>query len=158
MTKRFTVGQLARETGIAVGTVRHYEKIGLLPPAARSKGNQRLFDDAARRRLGFVRHARDLGFSLEATRDLLDLADHPDRPCDRVDVIARRHLADVEARIARLEGLRRELVRMVEGCADTNRGGAVAECRVIETLADHSHCSGDHEGEIGTFAPKASTR
>ncbi len=154
MTERFTVGQLARETGIAVGTVRHYEKIGLLPPAARSEGNQRLFDAAARRRLGFLRHARDLGFSLDATRELLDLADHPDRPCDRADVIARRHLADVETRIARLEGLRRELVRMVESCAHANEGGAVAECSVIETLADHAHCTSDHEGEKGGVARK----
>ena len=146
MTERFTVGQLARETGIAVGTVRHYEKIGLLPPAARSEGNQRLFSEAARRRLGFLRHARDLGFPLDAVRELLDLADHPDRPCDLADVIARRHLADVEGRIARLEGLRRELVRMVEGCAHANEGGAVAECRVIETLADHAHCASDHGG------------
>ena len=140
MTERFTVGQLARETGIAVGTVRNYEKIGLLPLAARSEGNQRLFDEAARRRLGFLRHARDLGFSLDATRELLDLADHPERPCDRADVIARRHLADVESRIARLEGLRRELIRMVDGCAV----GAVSECRVIEILADHAHCLNDH--------------
>ena len=69
-----------------------------------------------------------------------------DRPCDRADVIARRHLADVEGRITRLEGLRRELVRMVEGCAHANEGGAVAECRVIETLANHAHCVGEHGG------------
>lgn len=145
MAQRFTVGQLARETGIAVGTVRHYEKIGLLPPAARSEGNQRLFDEAARRRLGFLRHARDLGFSLDATRELLHLADQPERPCDRADVIARRHLADVETRIARLERLRNELVRMVEGCTHANEGGVVAQCRVLETLADHAHCAGEHE-------------
>ena len=142
MSRQFTVGQLARETGIAVGTVRHYERIGLLPPAGRSAGNQRLFDERARRRLGFVRHARDLGFSLDATRELLDLADQPERPCGGADAIARRHLADVERRIARLEGLRRELLRMIEGCDE----GAVAECHVIETLADHAHCLGDHAG------------
>lgn len=142
MSRQFTVGQLAREIGIAVGTVRHYERIGLLPPAARSDGNQRLFDEQARRRLGFVRHARDLGFSLDAVRELLELANQPEAPCDRADVIARRHLAGVEHRIARLEGLRRELIRMVEGCT----AGAVAECRVIETLADHVHCLNDHAG------------
>ncbi len=140
MTERFTVGQLARETGIAVGTVRHYERIGLLPPAARSAGNQRLFDQAARRRLSFLRHARELGFPLDAVRELLDLADHPERPCDRANVIAERQLGDVERRIARLEGLRQELTRMVEGCAT----GTVADCRVIETLADHAHCQQDH--------------
>lgn len=153
MTKRFTVGQLARETGIAVGTVRHYERIGLLPPAARSAGNQRLFDEAARRRLGFVRHARDLGFSLDATREFLELADHPDRACDRADVIARRHLADVERRIDRLEGLRHELNRMLEGCSE----GVVAECRVIETLADHAHCMDDHAG-LNTTVPEVESR
>ncbi len=140
MTKAYTVGQLARETGIAVGTVRHYERIGLLPPADRSVGNQRRFDERARRRLNFVRHARDLGFPLDAIRDLLELGDRPDQPCDRADVIARHHLADVERRIARLEGLRRELARMVELCS----AGSVAECHVMETLADHGRCVEGH--------------
>ncbi|WP_299822000.1 helix-turn-helix domain-containing protein [uncultured Jannaschia sp.] len=142
MRGQFTVGQLARETGIAVGTVRYYERIGLLPPADRSVGNQRLFDGGARRRLGFVRHARDLGFPLDAIRELLDLADHPERSCEGADAIARRHLTDVERRIVRLEGLRRELRRMIEDCNE----GTVAHCHVIETLADHAHCLDDHAG------------
>src|SRR5215203_2558375 len=109
MAEWFTIGHLAREAGTKVQTVRYYEQIGLLPPAPRSEGNQRLYDDRARRRLAFIRHARELGFPLEAVRELLELADHPERPCDRADVIARRQLEPVQHRITRLEALRSEL-------------------------------------------------
>ena len=139
----FTIGHLAREAGIKVQTVRYYEQIGLLPRATRSAGNQRLFDEAARDRLAFVRHARELGFSLEAVRELLELSDHPERPCDRADAIARRQLEAVERRIARLEALRAELGRMLAQCSP----GTVAECRVIETLSDHALCAGEHPKE-----------
>ena len=87
-----TIGDVARATGTKVQTVRYYEELGLLPPAPRSSGNQRLYDDAAQKRLSFIRHARDLGFSLEAVRDLLRLADHPEQPCAEADAIAARQL------------------------------------------------------------------
>jgi len=144
MARRRTIGAIARETGTKVQTVRYYEQIGLLPPAPRTEGNQRLYDAATVRRLAFVRHARALGFPLEAVRELLRLADHPEEPCAEADVIARRQLEAVERRIARLQSLRSELARMLEHC----EGGAVAHCRVIETLADHGLCATEaHEGE-----------
>jgi DNA-binding transcriptional MerR regulator len=150
MGERFTIGHLAREAGIKVQTVRYYEQQGLLPPAPRSAGNQRLYDDRVRRRLTFIRHARELGFPLEAVRELLELADRPDRPCDRADEIARRQLEAVERRIARLEALRTELSRMIAHCAT----GSVADCRVIETLSDHSLCLADHPtAEDGLVSP-----
>ena len=68
-----TIGNLGKATGVKVPTIRYYEQIGLLPPPIRSDGNQRLYDDRARERLAFVRHARDLGFPLEAIRELLPI-------------------------------------------------------------------------------------
>jgi Cu(I)-responsive transcriptional regulator len=136
-----TIGDVARATGTKVQTVRYYEELGLLPPAPRSSGNQRLYDDAAQKRLSFIRHARDLGFSLEAVRDLLRLADHPEQPCAEADAIAARQLEAVNHRIDRLKSLRRELQHMVANCG----GDSVAQCRVIETLDDHSLCiEADH--------------
>lgn len=134
--RAISIGRLAAATGTKVETIRYYERIGLLPTPERNAGNQRLYGEAARRRLSFLRHARDLGFSLAAIRELLRLTDQPDQPCAAIDRIARSHLTSVRRRLAQLRSLEAELERMVEQC----RGGAVAECRVIESLADHRHC------------------
>ncbi|WP_347265906.1 helix-turn-helix domain-containing protein [Paracoccus sp. (in: a-proteobacteria)] len=136
-----TIGKLGRSTGVKVPTIRYYEQIGLLPPPERSTGNQRLYPAAAQLRLSFIRHARDLGFPLESIRELLGLADQPADSCAAADEIARRQLAAVEARIARLTSLRGELQRMLAQCAC----GTIAECRVIEVLGNHALCAHEHE-------------
>lgn len=148
----FTIGHLARRTGVKVPTIRYYERIGLMPAPERSTGNQRLYTDAHADRLGFLRHARELGFSLDAIRTLLELSDNPDAPCETADAIARARLEEVESRITRLESLKTELQRMLGRCAH----GRAADCRVIEVLAaaDHAHCAtGDH----GTDAPPSAS-
>jgi DNA-binding transcriptional MerR regulator len=120
-------------------TIRFYEAEGLLPAGGRTDGGHRVFGQAHLRRLGFIRHARELGFGMEDIRELLRLADAaPDAPCKGADVIARRHLASVRTRIARLRSLEAELERMTD-C----HTGCVGECRVIEVLADatHGHCA-----------------
>ncbi|ETD79825.1 MerR family transcriptional regulator [Rhodobacter capsulatus] len=137
-----SIGRLSQETGVKVPTIRYYEQIGLMPAAERSTGNQRLYGAAARRRLSFIRHARDLGFPLEAIRDLLGLTDQPDQPCTAVDAIARAQLTTIRSRIARLQALEDELVRMIGHCTH----GRIAECRVIEVLGDHGLCAHDHHG------------
>mgnify|MGYP002130705687 CR=1 FL=1 len=76
-----TIGKLGASTGVKVPTIRYYEQIGLLPEAERSAGNQRLYSQKALELLAFIRHARDLGFTLEAIRDLLSLSDQPGQPC-----------------------------------------------------------------------------
>lgn len=135
------IGTLAKRTGTKVQTIRYYEQIGLLPEPGRTEGGQRRYDDADLDRLAFIRHARQLGFTLEAIRELLDLSDNPGRPCADVDRIAQRQLKEVEARISRLKALRKELRRMLRECGrDT-----VSDCRVLEVLRDHSACLADHE-------------
>jgi len=136
-----TIGKLAAETGVKVPTVRYYEQIGLLPPPERSSGNQRLYGPLARQRLAFIRHARALGFPLDAIRDLLSLSDRPDPPCSAADAIAKAQLAAVQARITQLKALEQELQRMVAQCAH----GTIADCRVIEVLGDHGQCAHDHD-------------
>ncbi|PKP69120.1 MAG: MerR family transcriptional regulator, partial [Alphaproteobacteria bacterium HGW-Alphaproteobacteria-5] len=112
-----TIGSLANKTGTKVQTIRYYEQIGLMPEPGRTEGGQRRYGDDELDRLAFIRHARQLGFSLEAIRELLDLSDHPHRPCLEADAIARRQLKQVEQRLARLEALRTELQRMVHECS-----------------------------------------
>jgi len=135
-----TIGTLAKQTGTKVQTIRYYEEIGLMPAPERTEGGQRRYGAAALDRLAFIRHARDLGFGLDAIRELLSLSDRPDRPCADVDAIARRHLSDVERRIARLETLRLELGRMLAQC----NAGCVSDCRVLEVLRDHAECLTEH--------------
>lgn len=140
MSQNMPIGQLSRATGVKVPTVRYYEQIGLLAAPPRTQGNRRLYSANDVRRLAFIRHARELGFEIEAIRTLLTLQDDPHQSCTAADTIARARLRDVEQRIASLQSLKSELERMVEGCSH----GQVAECRVIEVLADHDQCLHEH--------------
>ena len=135
-----TIGKLGKSAHVKVPTIRYYEQIGLLPEAERSAGNQRLYSQKSRERLTFIRHARELGFPLDAIRDLLSLSDQPDQSCAAADAIASVQLAAVQARITRLTALKIELERMLVQCA----GGVIADCRVIEVLGDHTKCHEDH--------------
>ena len=124
----------------SIETIRYYERIGLLPAPARTDANYRSYGDAHRARLRFVRHSRELGFTIDEIRSLLDLSDHPERDCADADRIASAHLEQVEAKIAQLSALRDELTRIVGRC----RGGLAGDCRVIEALGDHGQCGGAH--------------
>jgi DNA-binding transcriptional MerR regulator len=134
------IGALAKAVGANIETIRYYERIGLLPAAGRTAANYRDYGAAHRERLAFVRHARELGFSIADIRSLLDLSDQPERDCVEADQIASQHLAQVEIKIAQLSALRDELARMIHAC----RGGSAAECRVIEVLSDHAQCTAAH--------------
>jgi DNA-binding transcriptional MerR regulator len=137
MMQGVPIGEAARQSGVKVPTIRYYEQIGLLPAPVRSAANRRHYGDADLRRLVFIRHARALGFEIDAIRTLLTLQDNPSQPCATADVIAKARLAEVDQRINSLVALKAELELMVEGCSH----GHVAECRVIEVLADHGKCA-----------------
>ena len=132
----YSIGALASQTGYAVQTLRYFEQIGLMPEAPRTAGGQRRYGKKELRRLLFIRHARDLGFETDAVRSLLQLAGHPDAPCSAANAIAADHLKAIDDKIARLQAMREELARMVAACT----GGSIAECRVIDVLADHGKC------------------
>ena len=136
MSPSLTIGRIAAAADCKVRTVRYYEQIGLLSPPSRSDGNQRLYREEDASRLSFIRHARELGFSIDAIRDLLGLADDPEQSCAAVDSVARAQLAHVERSIAHLQAMKVELERMLKQCG----GGNVSTCRIIEVLADHSQC------------------
>ena len=125
------IGDLSRHAGVNIETIRYYERISVLPVPARQENGRRSYTEVDARRLGFVRHARELGFDLAAVRALLALQEQPQASCEDASRIAQAQLAEVESRIARLLNLREELSRMVKECGR----GVVAECRVIEALA-----------------------
>jgi len=133
------IGDLARFTGTKIPTIRYYEEINVMPRTERAANNRRIYTKKHLERLTFIRHCRDLGFSLNEVRALLGFADHPAQSSAKVDNIARNHLQDVEQKIAALSILKSELDRMINQC----EGGTIAKCRIIEVLADHSLCK-DH--------------
>ena len=141
-----SIGKLSAATGVKVPTIRYYEEIGLLPEAERSSGNQRLYGVKAQERLAFIRHSRQLGFSLDDIRELLSLADRPDMSCAAADVIATHQLVSVRDRITRLQNLQQELERMLTQCAQ----GTISDCKVIEALGNHECCLHAHHGEVSS--------
>ncbi|MFZ5672785.1 MAG: MerR family transcriptional regulator [Pseudomonadota bacterium] len=136
----FTIGKLSEATDTKVQTIRYYESIGLMAPFTRTEGGHRLYGVEDRKRLTFIRHARELGFSIDAIRELLSLSDNPQTSCERADDIASRQLDEVEQRLKRLRALQKELKRMVSECGH----GRVSDCRVIEVLSDHRLCQTSH--------------
>lgn len=137
----FSIGSLSKQTSVKVPTIRYYEQIGLLAPAGRTEGNQRRYGKEALQRLRFIKHARELGFSIETIQTLIELNNHPDRSCAEATTIAREQLNDVRERIASLVRLESELLRISNGCKGA---GVVSDCYVLASLADHEHCDTKH--------------
>lgn len=135
----FSIGELSKRAGVKIPTIRYYEQMGLIAAPARSEGNQRRYSKEGLNRLSFIRHSRELGFSIDDIRELLDLSQHPEKPCDDAHNMAARRLEDVRSRIAKLRRLERELERISSCDADS-----IAHCAVIETLADHGLCETEH--------------
>lgn len=127
----FQIGALSDRSGVNIETIRYYERAGLLPKPARSGGGFRVYRPEDADRLGFIRRARDLGFSLDEVRRLLDLADQNSRSCRRVQEIAQDHLADVRAKLADLRRMERVLADMAEACAEDT----MPDCPLLATLA-----------------------
>jgi DNA-binding transcriptional MerR regulator len=144
VTQAYSIGDLARATGVKPTTIRWYEQEGWLPPPGRTEGGHRVYGPSHLRRLGFIRHARELGFESAAIRALLDLADRPEDDCATAHALASDQIRQIDARMRRLAALRSELERMARSC----EGGVVCECRIVETLADfaHGHCADPTHG------------
>jgi len=127
---RLTIGTLSRETGCNIETIRYYERIGLLRAPPRSAGGHRIYDRDDIRRLGFVRRARELGFSLDDVRVILGLVDGGGLTCAEVKSVTVEHLEDVEAKIRDLQTIAGVLRDMAARCD----GGETPHCPIIEAL------------------------
>lgn len=150
-----SIGILARESGTSVQTVRYYESRGLLPAPPRTEGGQRRYGRIHRDRLAFIRHAREMGFSLDAIGELLRLSSQDNASCSPVDRIAREQLALVDRRIEQLCALRETLSQMVEHCD----GESMTSCRILEALGPSTDISASgKDGTIGTHAGKFPTK
>jgi len=137
----FSIGQLSDRSGIKVPTLRYYEDIGLIEPPHRSEGNQRRYEPATLERVNFIRHGRDLGFSIDAIRELIKLSKSPEMPCTDAHHIANAHLLEIQQKIARLSNLQLELDRI----AALGDKGRIGDCKILEALNDHKYCKTEHE-------------
>jgi len=126
----YRIGELARQTGCKVETIRFYESVGLLPLPVRGSSGHRLYADADRRRLVFIRRARDLGFSMDDVRALMDLSENGERSAVDGCGLARTHLEQVRAKITALRAMEKVLQRISDDCTDKTR------CRLLELFSN----------------------
>ena len=122
---------LARATGCNLETIRYYESIRIMPDPPRSARNYRTYDQSHVARLRFVMRARDLGFTLNEIRSLLNLVDGGIQTCAEVQVMAREHLDNVRAKIHDLKRIEGVLSQTLTQCS----GRDVPECAVIDALS-----------------------
>jgi DNA-binding transcriptional MerR regulator len=115
--RRLRVGELADAVGVTADTVRYYERAGLLPPPSRAPSGYRAYHVGAVDRLRFIQGAQRLGLRLSDIRDLLAVRDTGTCPCEPAEDLLTRRLAEVDAEIARLTALRREMATMLAGLA-----------------------------------------
>lgn len=128
-----TVGKLAKRTGVAVETLRYYERRGLLPQAERTASGYRLFRPEAVQRLRFIRRAQALGFSLDEIAELLSLSDDPGRSAAAVKALTRSKIDDIEARIRDLQRMKRALAQLDRSC---DGHGSTRDCPILASLGD----------------------
>lgn len=132
-TPSLTIGTVAKRAGVAIDTIRFYEREGLLPEPLRRASGYRSYDDSAINRLRFIRRAKDLGFTLEEIRDLLALSADRHRGVKAVKQRAAQRLADIDARIAELTRIREGLEQLIEACPGR---GDPEHCPILRALAD----------------------
>lgn len=106
------IGELADQTGVSVKTIRYYEDIGVLAPAARTPSGYRDYDDTTVDRLAFVRAAQTVGLTLGEIREIVALRDRGETPCRHVVDLIQRRAAEIEARIVALQQLHHDLQRL----------------------------------------------
>src|SRR6266705_3617574 len=131
---RLTIGTLSARTGGHIETIRYYERIGLMPLAARSDGGHRRYGEEHVKRLGFIRRSRELGFTLDQIRTLLRLVDGRRYTCAQVKRITVEHLDEIHRKVEDLRKIERVLKDMAIQCD----GGAVPQCPVIATLFEQA--------------------
>jgi Zn(II)-responsive transcriptional regulator len=127
----FSIGQLAKRAGVAIDTVRYYERNAMLTPAGRLESGYRRYGQAELKRLRFIRRAKLLGFTLADIRELLSLSD--ERNVAKVKRTAEAKLADIEERMAELERIRNGLRTLVAACPGHGRAEV---CPILNALSE----------------------
>ena len=133
MTQTMTIGEVAKRSEVNIQTVRFYERKGLVLPAARSESCYRQYTEDAVRRVRFIKHAQEIGFSLREVANLLSLQVVAESTCGDVKTQAEEKISDIDEKIRKLEEMKAALGRLVEKCDGV---GPVSECPIIEALEE----------------------
>ena len=127
----YNIGEAAEASGVSAKMIRHYEEIGLVPKAGRTVAGYRIYRDSDVHVLRFIRRSRDLGFTMKEIAGLLGLWQNTRRASGDVKRLAAKHMADLDARIAELQGMRRTLEHLVHCCHGDDR----PDCPILDDLA-----------------------
>ena len=129
--ENMTIGQLAKKAQVNVETIRYYERRGLIPEATRRESGYRQYSEDDVARIQFIKHAKELGFSLKEISELLSLRVDPETTCGDVKRRAEMKIADIDEKIQTLLRIKKALTRLVGSC----RGrGPSSECPILEAL------------------------
>lgn len=126
-----TIGALAKQAGVGAGTLRYYERLGLLAPEQRTAAGYRVYRRDAARRLRFIRRAQALGFSLEEIAALLALSDNPRGRAREVKRLTAEKIRDIESRLRDLRRMKQALSELADHCSGR---GSTAECPILAAL------------------------
>ncbi|MEK8033141.1 Cu(I)-responsive transcriptional regulator [Ideonella sp. DXS29W] len=125
------IGEAAKASGVSAKMIRHYESVGLFPEAARTEAGYRLYGEKELSTLRFIRHSRDLGFSIEQIRELLGLWQNRRRPSRQVKALALAHIEELEQKLQELQAMKATLEHLVHCCHGDDR----PDCPIIDSLA-----------------------
>ncbi|MCU6677565.1 Zn(2+)-responsive transcriptional regulator [Leclercia tamurae] len=129
----YRIGEIAKLADVTPDTIRYYEKQQMMEHEVRTEGGFRLYTDKDLQRLKFIRHARQLGFTLESIRELLSIRIDPEHhTCQESKSIVQARLSEVEARIEELQTMRLSLQRLNDACCGTAHSSVY--CSILETL------------------------
>ena len=125
------IGDTSAATGVSAKMIRHYEDIGLIPPASRTHSGYRVYSEADVHMLRFIRRSRNLGFSVKQIEDLLGLWRDRRRASSKVKALAQEHIAELDARIREMTEMRRTLEHLASRCHGDDR----PDCPILEDLS-----------------------
>ncbi|OMQ24499.1 Cu(I)-responsive transcriptional regulator [Serratia oryzae] len=125
------IGLASKASGLSAKMIRHYEQIGIIPPALRVESGYRYYTNDEVRVLSFIKRARDLGFSLERIKALIELWQNKLRMSADVKTLAEQYMNELDRDIARLQSMRSQLAYLADNCHGDNR----SNCPIIEGLA-----------------------
>ncbi|WP_417387499.1 heavy metal-responsive transcriptional regulator [Gimesia sp.] len=129
--KPMTIGQVSKESGVGIETVRFYEREGLIPKPDRSASGYRQFDETTIDRLHFIQRAKELGFTLGEIKELFDLRVDPTTSCADVKNKADAKVADIDGKIRSLQRMKKALVRLTKACGENVK---TSECPILDAL------------------------
>lgn len=133
-----TIGQVAKQAGVGVETIRFYEREGLVDEPHRRPSGYRQYAPEVVRRIRFIRHAKDLGFTLREIKELLELRVEPDCHCGDVLELAQTKIADIEQRIEALQRMKQTLSQLATACRRRRRTEACPILDAIDEPVDES--------------------